>query len=367
MWIKGLKSEVGEVLRVVGKAVKVRTTLPVLSGVFLEAKDGKLKAFSTDLEVSLIKEIKVNVLNEGKVVVPARYFSDVIKNLPEGVIELKVENEDNVLKLSCEGNEFSFNTFQPEEFPKEPEKPGEDLFYLSIEAITLSELFQSVVRSASKDEARINLNGVLLKIGQGLIEACATDTYRLALRRAAVERVPEGREVIIPAAVAEETVKLLADLEGKIKLYFLENQLLIESNDFTEFIRLIEGQFPNYQGLIPDTFETEVLVSREDLSEGLKRLQVFSDSGTVEFKVGEGKLSIAAASQVVGKGSVQVEASVKGPEITLGFNSTYLQDGLRPMRGEKVKIGLQSAEKPALFASPEDENFVYLVMPVRMP
>lgn len=373
MWIKVLKSEFMEVLNVVGKAIKARaagTTLPVLSGIYLEAKGGKIKAFSTSLDISLIKTINANVLSGGKVVVPARYFIDVVKSLPEVVLELKSGGEGKILDLTCDGNQFSFNTFHPEEFPREPERPGKGAYFLSIDSQTLVDLLQSVVRSASRDEARPNLNGVYIKLTSDYIEACATDTYRLALRKSPVkESLKEGQELLIPAAVVEETIKLLAETEGEVKVYFLENQLLVESNDFTEFIRLIDGQFPSYQGLIPEETETQLILGREELIEALKRLQVFSVSAgasTIELRITEGKVSLAAGSQEVGKGQVELEAEINGPQVTLGFNLNYLQDGLRAMRGEKVRIGLQSGEKPALLSSPEDENFFYLVMPVRM-
>lgn len=370
MWIKVLKSELTEVLNVVGKAVKVRatlTTLPVLSGIFLEAKEGNLKAFSTSLDLSLIKTIKANTLSDGKVVVPARYFIDVVKSLPESVLELRSDEENRVLNLSCDGNQFSFNTFHPEEFPKEPDKPAKDTFYINIETQVLADLFQSVVRSASRDEARPNLNGVLLKVGSDFIEACATDTYRLALRRSPIkESLKENKEVLLPATVVEETIKLLTETDTKARLFFLENQLLIETEAFTEFVRLIEGQFPSYSGLIPETTETEVLIGREELMDSLKRLQVlFSNTGTIEFQVAEGKLRLAALSENIGKGQVELAAEVSGPEVTLSFNSNYLQDGLRAVKGEKVKIGFQSGERPALFSSPEDKDFSYLVMPIR--
>ncbi len=373
MWIKVLKSEIMEVLNVVGKAIKARTTgttLPVLSGIYLEAKESKIKAFSTSLDISLIKTINANVLSDGKVVVPARYFIDVVKSLPEVVLELKADEEGKILNLTCDGNQFSFNTFHPEEFPKEPERPKKGAFSLSIDSQKLVDLLQSVVRSASRDEARPNLNGVFIKVTSDFIEACATDTYRLALRKSPVKESLKGsQELLIPAAVVEETIKLLAETEDEVKVYFLENQLLIESKDFTEFVRLIEGQFPSYQGLIPEETETQVILNREELIESLKRLQVFSVSagaGTIELRTTEGKLSLAAGSQGVGKGQVELEAEINGPQVTLGFNLNYLQDGLRAMRGEKVRIGLQSGERPALLSSPEDENFFYLVMPVRM-
>ncbi len=367
MWIKGLKSEVTELLQVVSKAVRARTTLPILSGIFLEAKNGKLKAFSTDLEFSLIKEIGVNVLGEGKTVIPARYFMEVVKNLPEGVLEMKVDAESGVLNLVCQGSDFIFKTLPAEEFPREPEKPEKGAFSVSLDSTTLSNLLQSVVKSASKGETRADLRGVLIKAGSGCLEACATDTYRLALRKVTLKGVKEEKEAIVPAVAVEEVIKLLDDLSVEAKLTFLESQLLVETEAFTGYIRLIEGQFPNYQGLIPGTTETEVETSREELLEALKRLQVFSEAGTVEFRAQGEKLSLAASSQVVGKGLVELEAEIKGPEVTLGFNSTYLQDGLRAVKGEKVRIGLQTAEKPALLTSPEDENFFYLVMPVRIP
>lgn len=373
MWIKVLKSEIMEVLNVVGKAIKARTTgttLPVLSGIYLEADDGRIKAFSTSLDFSLIKTISTNVLSSGKVVVPARYFIDVVKSLPEAVLELKADEEGKMLNLTCDGNQFSFNTFHPEEFPKEPEKPGKGAHFLLINSQTLVDLLQSVVRSASRDEARPNLNGIFIKLTPDYIEACATDTYRLALRRSPIkENLKESKELLIPVAVVEETIKLLTEAEDKVKMYFLENQLLVESKDFTAFIRLIEGQFPSYQGLIPEVTETQVIVGREELIESLKRLQVFSVSagaGTIEFKTTESKLNLVAGSQGVGRGQVELGADTSGPEVALGFNLNYLQDGLKAMRGEKVKIGLQSGERPALLSSPEDENFFYLVMPVRM-
>ncbi len=374
MWIKFLRSDLLEALQLAIKAVSTRSTLPILSGLYLSAKNDEVILYGTDLEITVIARFKSNVIEEGKSVIPAKAFLDITRNLPEGIVEIKQGGAGNQVEISCEKNFFNLNTFNEEDFPKMPQfKEGKKIEF---EAALLNTALDKVVKSVSKDETRPVLTGVLFEGKRENLKLVATDSYRLSLFELKNGSF-SGVEVIVPGRVLDELVKATSKFEGKIQTFLGESEIsfkidgLPKGGEVIFASRLIEGQFPNYSQLIPKSFESEVYTSRHELLQALKRITVFSDSNPIkiEFFSEEEKeniLKISTSSPELGSAYSEVEAEVKGKSGEIAFNPAFLLEGVEKILGEKIFIGVQSSTKPALLKSAQEESFLYLLMPVRI-
>jgi DNA polymerase-3 subunit beta len=378
MWIKSVRSDLLESLQLATKAVSTRSTLPILSGLYFEAKSDEVILYGTDLEITVIARFKSNVIEEGKTVIPAKTFLDIIRNLPEGVVEIKQGGVGNQVEITCEKNLFNLNTFNVEDFPKMPDfKEGKKIEF---EANILNIALDKVVKSVSKDETRPVLTGVLFEGKRETLKLVATDSYRLSLFELKNGSF-SGVEVIVPGRVLDEITRSTSKFEGKIQAFLGESEIsfkmdgLPKGGEVTFASRLIEGQFPNYSQLIPKGFESEVYASRDELLQAIKRISVFSDNNPikVEFTSEEGSpkeektvLKISTSSSELGSAYSEVEAEVKGKSGEIAFNPSFFLEGVEKIPGEKVFIGVQSSTKPALLKSVEGGSFLYLLMPVRI-
>jgi DNA polymerase-3 subunit beta len=374
MWIKSVRSDLLESLQLAIKAVSTRSTLPILSGLYLEAKNDEVILYGTDLEITVITRFKSNVIEEGKSVIPAKTFLDITRNLPEGVVEIKQGGVGNQVEISCEKSLFNLNTFNEEDFPKMPEFKGEKK--IEFEAALLNTALDKVVKSVSKDETRPVLTGVLFEGKRENLKLVATDSYRLSLFELK-DGSFSGVEVIVPGRVLDELVRSTSKFEGKIQTFLGESEIsfkidgLPKGGEVIFASRLIEGQFPNYSQLIPKSFESEVYTSRDELLQALKRITVFSDNNPIKVEfISEGEekntLKISTSSSELGSAYSEVEAEVKGKNGEIAFNPAFLLEGVEKIPGEKIFIGVQSSTKPALLKPAQEENFLYLLMPVRI-
>ncbi len=381
MWVKSVRSDLFEALQLVTKAVSTRSTLPILSGLYLEARNEEVILYGTDLEITIIAKFKSNIIEEGKAVIPAKLLLDIVRNLPEGVIEIKQGGIGTQVEISCEKNFFTLNTFNVEDFPKMPELKEKEK--LTLESQALRNSLEKVVKSASKDETRPVLTGVLLEGMKNGLRMVATDSYRLSLTELESKENFEGVEVITPSRILEEMSKSLGKFEGEVQIYPGESEIafkvdgLPKAGETTFLSRLIEGQFPKYSQLIPSEFESEIYAPREELLLALKRISVFTSSNPIkmEFASQSGKelLKLSTGSSELGSAYSEVEVSLKGKKGEIAFNPGFLLDGVEKIPGDKVFIGVQSATKPALFKPVEDGDrsegfgkYLYLLMPVRI-
>jgi DNA polymerase-3 subunit beta len=374
MWIKSVRSDLLESLQLAIKAVSTRSTLPILSGLYLEAKNDEVILYGTDLEITVITRFKSNVIEEGKSVIPAKTFLDITRNLPEGVVEIKQGGVGNQVEISCEKSLFNLNTFNEEDFPKMPEFKGEKK--IEFEATLLNTALDKVVKSVSKDETRPVLTGVLFEGKRENLKLVATDSYRLSLFELK-DGSFSGVEVIVPGRVLDELVRSTSKFEGKIQTFLGESEIsfkidgLPKGGEVIFASRLIEGQFPNYSQLIPKSFESEVYTSRDELLQALKRITVFSDNNPIKVEfISEGEekntLKISTSSSELGSAYSEVEAEVKGKSGEIAFNPAFLLEGVEKIPGEKIFIGVQSSTKPALLKPAQEKSFLYLLMPVRI-
>lgn len=358
------RSELMDTLAVVSRGMSARSTLPILSGILITAKDGELNFQATDLEVSVKRSAAALVDKEGAAVFPGRLLNDVVRSLPEAAVT--IETEGDVALLRCQQSAFTIKTLSAADYPKFPSVPVDKSVTLSSSA--LSVMVKHVARAVSRDETRAILTGILFVIDGTTARMVATDSYRLALREITLEEAAGDLEVVVPGKALEEVARM-ATSTPEVRIGVSENQILFEFANTTFVTRRIEGSFVNYRQLIPKEATTTVTVPTAEISAAVKRVSIMALHNTpVKFtvRVEDQTLSLSANSHDVGDASEDLMAKVEGQDVEIAFNHAFLMDGLSSADTENVRVELQSSLKPGLLRTDGDEGFLYLLMPVRL-
>jgi DNA polymerase-3 subunit beta len=363
MKIECARGDLLQGIQMVARGISTRSTLPILSGILCHAEKDRLSLRTTDLEVAIQSSFNVKVERPGSTVVPARILGDVVRSLEESAVSL--ESEGGQATLRAQKSVFEIRTLPPEDFPKFPEVDAARQVKLPVELT--KELVRQVGKAVSTDETRPVLTGILVTVEQGKMRMVATDSYRLAIREVDVEdHEGEAVNVLVPARTLEELAKIIPDTEEQVTLGLRENQAVFSTGETTFVSRLIEGQFPNYQQLLPANYETRIVAQKEELMAAAKRVALFAQhSAPVRLLFEDGTARLTAASQELGGASEEIEVEQEGATIEIALNAQFLIDGLATMSGETVAIELTTPLKPGLIRSVEQEH-LYLIMPVRI-
>jgi len=367
MYIKCTQSDLWNAIQVVQKAVSIRSTLPILSGILFQAKEGKMTLSATNLELSIKYSIPVKVEKEGSVVIPARLVGDIVKNLPEATIEMFLDSSNNQVKLLCQESNFNIKILPPEDFPKFPDlKTNQSCVIGSFDLI---KAIKQVIKSTSIDETRPILTGVFLNIINNKLKMVATDSYRLAIKEVDLkEGLKDKIKVIIPSKTLGELIKIISgEKKCDVSLEFTDNQLIFKTSNITLISRLIEGQYPNYQQLLPEEYGVNMDIDKEDFINAVKRVSLFTqDNSPIKITVKEGVMELNAASSDLGEAIEKIKVEGVKEDINIAFNPLYLLEGLMSVGGERIIFEVINTVKPGLLRPQEKKNFLYLIMPVRV-
>lgn len=352
-----------EALGSAGRAAAGRgTSLPVLSGVRVELVGDRLRLTGTDLELTISVEITVAGDEDGVTVLPGRLASDIVRALPGGSVEVDVSEDE--ARIAAGRSDFSLRVLPADEFPRVAEPTGDAVTLPSAElAIALSQ----VVRAASSDDARPILTGVLLAAEAGGLRLVATDSYRLAVRDLPGTNVlAEGQHVLVPSRALQELSRVLSGGDT-LSVRLGERDASFEVGGTRLTTVLIEGEFPPYQRLIPQTQPNRLTVGREVLLEAVRRVKLLAREATpVRLAMSGDGLELVAVTQDVGQAHESLDAKFEGTDLTVAFNPDYLLQGIEVAPGDEVTIETVDALKPALLRVPEHPEFLYLLMPVRV-
>ena len=357
------QSELSNALSIVQKGVSPRSTLPVLSGIFVEAKGDDVTFQTTDLELSIQYTTSALVEEEGSTVLPGKLIVDIVKNLPDAAVH--VEAADDGAVISCDSSSFSIRCLNPADFPAFPQVLPERQISVPFEAF--STMARKVCRVVSKDESRAILTGVLIAVEDGLFKMVATDSYRLAVTEEPLAGQPEDFSAVLSGGFVSDLAGLPKTGED-ISLALAENQIIVSYAGTVFINRRIEGKYPNYKQLIPASHETRCLVDRTMLLGAVRRASLLDHNRSqVRFSVNAATQTIQlTTSQDAGSTQEIVKAQVEGADVEIGFNSYYVVEGLSAMESPEVSLELQGALKPGIVKGGADENYLYLVMPVRL-
>jgi DNA polymerase-3 subunit beta len=354
-------------LQLVGRAVSTRGTLPSLGGILADASNGTLTLRATDMELALTHAMNgLAVESEGAVLLPGRLFADVVRSLPPGDVALALRPEERDVEVAAGGARFHLRTLPAEDFPRLPEPEGEPM---TLPATPLAETIELVARAASRDEVRPILTGVLVQAEGERLTMVATDSYRLAVKHATLSApVSETLEANVPARALRELARIIA-AEGvdEVGLAMPRNQAIFHVGSVVLSSRLIEGQFPSWRQLIPESFEHEVRLPRDEFHEIARRVsQLAQRNAPLRLLFGEGEVTAAATTPDVGDASEAMPAPYSGEPLEIAFNPQFLIEGVESVGSEELTLQLSSPLRPGLIRPVDGDEFSYLVMPIRL-
>ncbi len=354
-----------EALSSVSKGLSSRTTLPILSGIYVGASGTKVTFQATDLEVSIRTACEGRIDEEGTSVLPGKLLTDIVRSLPESAITIETRS-DNTAVITSGQSSFTVKTLTPEDYPKFPEVTPEGT--ATIPAAVFSRMVHQVSRSVSRDETRPILTGVLTVIEDSVLKMAATDSYRLCVTETLIEGLSGAMELVIPGKALDDVSKL-AGSSTDVVLGMADNQVVFTIGETTFISRRIEGQFPNYRQLLPKEHTTRVVADREELLEAVKRVSLMAQHSTplrVRIDSAEHTLTVSATTQDVGEATEDIQVTPEGEDIEIAFNHTYLVDGLAVAEGDTIALEVTSPLKPGVLRPADGNGFVYLLMPVRL-
>ena len=352
-----------DALNTAGRAVSSRGgSLPVLAGLRLELSGDHLVITGSDLDLTITVSLEVAGNDDGVAVVPAKLLSDVVRAVEPGAVDIWVESGD--AQISAGRSQFSLRTIPADEYPQLADVEGEGV---QLDAAALAEALRQVVPAASSDDSRPILTGVLMTAEADGLRLVATDSYRLSVRDLRGTHVFDDEQtILVPSRALTELTRLLTGDVG-VELHLGERDASFAVGSVRVTTRLIEGDFPNYRGLIPDSNPNKLTVDRSALLEAVKRVRLLAQEATpVRMSMSQDGLELVAITQDVGQAEETVDAAYNGDDLTVAFNADYLSVGLDVAPGDEVTLETVDALKPALLRSVEHPEFLYLLMPVRV-
>ena len=351
-------------LSVVGRAVSTRTAIQILSGILLEARGEDLRLAATDMELSLRATVSARVEGDGAIVLPGRTLVDIARLLPGEDVTIEHSAAESVVHIASGSASYTLHTYNAEDFPRLPELTDTQTFEVDREA--LLETIARVARAASRDEARPVLTGVLVQFAGDKLVMAATDSYRLAVKETTLGAPAPDLEAIVPSRALQELARVAGDAD-EVAVGVQENQVLVSVGGVWLTTRRIDGQFPNYRQLLPETFEHELTVPRAELLDVVRRASVMIQRATpLQLRFADGEVTVVARTHEVGESQESMPVAYTGEPLEIGFNAEFLREGLESVEGDDVRMKLISPLRPAILTD-EGDDFTYLVMPIRLP
>lgn len=359
MRIRAERDDLADVLVRAGRAIGTRSPLAIVQGLLLEVEGKALRVTGTDLDVTIRTDLEVEVLAEGRTVVPARLAAEAVRKLPPGAVV--VEAGEGEVEITGGGPKFRFRELLVDDFPKiaEPDLEGA----VEVDGAAFGDALAQVAVAASTDDARPILTGVFFESESGRLRMVATDSYRLAVRD--LPAVQADLSGLVPVRALRELRRTIG--ADRLKIAIGAREATFQSERGVLTARLIEGTFPNYRQLIPESYPHRLTVDRDALLEAIDRASlVAEDHIPIRMTVQEGGVELSVSRQDVGGETEYVAAEYQGEEMTIAFNSRYLNDGVGAVDAEQVVLDMLDPLKPGVIRGAGTEEFLYLLMPVRL-
>ncbi len=357
--------DLSEAVLKVSRAISVRTTNPILEGIKIVADENYIIVSATDLELSIEKKIRAEVKIEGETVVPGKFFTELVKKLTKEKIEL-ITNDKNQLTIKYMDSQTTVQCFNALEYPSFNKIDSNE--YFSLTETTLKDVINKTIFAVAVDDSRPILKGCLFEIENNKLTTVALDGYRLALCKTELKYSNIKVNVIIPARSLSEISKLLGDEENIINIYIQKNYIMIDLEDTKIISRLLDGDFLNYKQIIPQNFETTVVINKKQFEDALDRASLLSRIGQnnlVKFDIKENNLLITSNSDL-GNVNENVNVSFKGKDLKIAFNARYFTECARNISDEFIKISFNNSTNPCIITPIDNEFYTFLILPVRM-
>jgi DNA polymerase-3 subunit beta len=331
------------------------------------ASDSGAELLATDMEVGLRVPLQADIAHPGQAVLPARLLLDVVRALPAANLSVELRPSEQDVELLCGGATFHLRTLRVEDFPTLPSAVESSRMTLPADAFV--QTVERVARSASHDETRPVLTGILISASDRELRMVATDSYRLSVKRTALETPLQGSlEANVPARALQELSRVAQQYQcTELTLGLGQNQVIFELGGVVLSSRLIDGQFPNYRQLIPESVDHELTLSAPELTGVVRRISLLAQKNApLRLAFREGELAVSAQTPDVGEASETIPIPFHGEPFEIGFNPEFLRDGVESIDTDELVMKLISPLRPGLIESPGDGDFVYLVMPIRL-
>jgi len=360
------REELVSKLSIVSRAVSTRAATQALSGILVTASDAGVELAATDGEMGLRTTLTAAVATPGAALLPGRLVTELARSLGHDEVELEARETERDVEIRSGGSSFHLRVLPAEDFPSLPREEGEPL---KIPAAALAATVELVARAASRDDMRPVLTGVLVSAAGEEMTMVATDSYRLAVKRTELERPIGGElEANIPARALRELGRIVGGAEiEEVAVRLLPNQAVFEAGTIVLNTRLIDGQFPNFRQLLPESYEHDVRLPRSDFLEVTRRVsQLAQRNAPLRLSLSSGELKVSASTPDVGDAEETMPASFEGEPLEIGFNPEFLRDGIESIEDDELLLRLISPLRPGLLQPVDNEDFRYLVMPIRL-
>lgn len=362
MKVKLLKEDLLQGIQVVQNVVSPKATLPILSNMLVETKKDTLRLYTTDLDIGISCEIPVNIIEDGAITIPAKRFSDIIKEFPSGdvIIHARKNNQIDIEGQNCK---IKLLGLPKEEFPKFPEFKDKEA--IKVKQADLKEMFKMTAFAVSHEESRYVLNGILVEITQNILRLVATDGRRLAkIERPLITPVTKEVSFILPIKAISEVSRNLKD-DGEVVFVPGISQVMFDINGVLISTRIIEGDFPNYTQVIPKQMQTKIKLNTAEFLAAIRRANLLStpDFQAVKFELFKNKLVVSKTTPDIGESREEILVEYNGHEMIVGFNPQYMMDVLKNITDTDIELELAGVDKPCVIRK---ENYLYLALPMRL-
>lgn len=358
------KENLIEGINIVQKAVSSKTTLPILEGILLEAGE-VFKLTGNDLEIGIECIVEADIKRQGSVVLNSRMFGEIVRRLPDSEVMLEVKENNSVI-IDCEDSFFEIKGLSSSGFPALPSIEKED--GLKISQKLIRDMIKQTIFAVSADENRPILTGSLIECKNGAITFVSIDGFRLALRKSNFENEVTQKSVVVPGKTLNEISKIIQPVDDEMTIYSTNNQILFDLGNCKVVSRLLEGEYLNYKGILPQDFETKIKVNTKELLASFERASLIITAEErrypVKINVNDEKLVITSNSEL-GNVREELKIEMEGNNIDIAFNPRYFIEALRVIDDEKINIHFTSSIGPCTIKPVNDENFAYLVLPIR--
>jgi len=366
-----LQENLKEGLNIIERIIGKNLSLPILNTVLIEAQKNSIKFCSTNLEIGISCWIAGKIEKEGSICIPAKILSSYISSLPNKKIEMS--SKENKLNLECENYKASISGFSPEDFPIIPQIKEKE--FVSVDSFKLCQGFSKVIGAVSLLETKPEISGVSINFKKDFVKFVATDSFRLAENTISFEKpINLEKSIIVPAKTIQEVIRIFNEPEQNkldVEIYSNPHQILFVKNSQPKIqliSRLIEGEYPNYEEIIPKDFLTKVLFNKNELSQHIKVASFFAGrSNDLKMKIDSAQrmVEFSSSNPEAGENKSEIFASIEGEKMEITFNCKFLMDGLMNIDDEEVVLELNGEDKPGLLKPGKKKDYIYIVMPIK--
>ncbi|MDI6605093.1 MAG: DNA polymerase III subunit beta [Thermoanaerobacteraceae bacterium] len=352
------------------KGVTPRTTLPILQGILIKAYENNIKMYSTDLEIGIECTLEANIESWGNIVVSAKVFSELIRKFPEDIVYFE-SDDNNIINIKCGASNFTISGSNSEEFPEITEIIKEKS--LVIKANILKDMLRETSFCTAQEQTRPILTGILFEINKNQINMVALDGYRMALTKYFSEDIVLNNtekndfNIVIPGTTVDELTKIIDDDEEYINIFFTNNQVLFEMDNTKLISRLLEGNYMNYNAVLPKDFKTIVKVNKQMLIGGIERASLLASgkNNLIKFTINDNELIISSNSDI-GKMFEKLQIELEGMLLEIAFNSRYLLEALKVIDEEEINLCFINNINPMIITPVGNDNYLYMILPVKL-